>query len=154
MFELILFICDLFTEDTVDESVYWFLCLLALYSYCKTSRSIFESACECTCAVMHSVDKPLWVVRTQCICWGKGDRSHTHTHIQHIHVVTQAWIHTHTLPEPRGIKGSNLLKKKNPIRAGVYYHPSGKAVKKREYVGGWWWEGCRLLWGCKSNATC
>ena len=31
----------------------------ALYSYCKTSRSIFESACECTCAVMHVADELL-----------------------------------------------------------------------------------------------
>lgn len=59
MFELILFLFDLFTVDTVDESVYWCLCVLALYSYCKTSRSIFESAYECTCAVMHSEDKLL-----------------------------------------------------------------------------------------------
>lgn len=57
---MILFLHELFTVDTVvDESLYCFLGMLALYSYCTTSRSIFESARECTCAVMHSEDRPL-----------------------------------------------------------------------------------------------
>lgn len=57
--ELVLFRCDLVTVDAPDESVYSCPCPLALYSYCKTSRLIFESACECTCAVMHAADKLL-----------------------------------------------------------------------------------------------
>lgn len=97
MFELILFLPELFTVDTVDESVYRCLCMLALYSYCKTSRSILESACECTCALMHSQeDMLLWVVCARCIRWGKGG-SHSG-----IHAGTQ--VHTHMLSEPRGDK--------------------------------------------------
>lgn len=57
--KLVLFLCDLVTVDAPDESVYSCPCPLALYSYCKTSRLIFESACECTCAVMHAADKLL-----------------------------------------------------------------------------------------------
>lgn len=58
-FEPVLFLCDLVAVDALNESVCWCLCMLALYSYCKTSRLIFQSACQCTCAVMHAVDSLL-----------------------------------------------------------------------------------------------
>lgn len=49
-------------RDSVDESVQWCRCVFALYSHCGTSRSFFESSCECTCAVMHSGDQVLLVL--------------------------------------------------------------------------------------------
>lgn len=78
-FEPVLFLCDLVAVDALNESVCWCICMLALYSYCKTSRLIFQSACQCTCAVMHAVDNLLWVV---CACPYVGGRGIAHTHIQ------------------------------------------------------------------------
>lgn len=53
VFQLILFLREWFAGDAGDESVCRGPHILASYSLCRTSRSIFESASERTCALMH-----------------------------------------------------------------------------------------------------
>lgn len=92
LFEMILFLHELFTVDTVvDESLYWCLGMLALYSYCTTSRSIFLRMHVCCDAFgRQAIGSSMYTVHML----GEGE-SHSD-----IHVGTQ--VHTHTLPEPRG----------------------------------------------------
>lgn len=57
--QLVLVLYDRVSLDAPNEAVFRYPFMLVLYNHCKTSRSIFERSCECTCAVMHAADMPL-----------------------------------------------------------------------------------------------